>query len=320
MKAIITKTDHLSWQEIPAPAYSAEEVLVDVHATALNRADLMQRAGHYPPPSGASDILGLEVAGQIAALGDSVTGWQVGDRACALLAGGGYAEQVSVPAPLLMPIPDAWSYEKAAAVPEVFLTAFLNLFMEASLRAGETVLIHGGASGVGTAGIQLAKMAGCHVLSTAGTNEKTARCLELGAELAINYKNEDFAERIQAHTAGVDVILDIVGAAYLERNLKLLKLGGRLILISALSGGKAQLNLGALLGRRLRLIGSVLRSRSLTEKIEIKQKFMERFWPLLLTGAIQPVIDSIYPIEQVEEAHQRMAKNHNIGKIILRVR
>jgi tumor protein p53-inducible protein 3 len=326
MKAIIVQTGQkdnpLVWQEEPVPTHGDDEVLVDIHATALNRADLSQRAGKYPPPPGASDILGLEMAGQIAALGANVTGWQVGDRVCALLAGGGYAEQINVPHQMLMPIPGNWSYEQAAAVPEVFYTAFVNLFMEAGLQTGETVLIHGGASGVGTAAIQLAREAGCRVLITAGTNEKVARCTELGAELAINYKKEDFAERIQdyTHGDGVDVILDMVGAAYLERNIGLLKLRGRLVFIAVLSGTKAEINLAALMGRRLRLIGSVLRSRSVAEKIEIKQRFMEQFWPLLEQGTIQPVIDSVYPIEQANEAHQHMANNKNIGKIILKVR
>jgi len=326
MKAIVVQSDQenrpLIWQELPDPMYGPDEVLVDIHAAALNRADLMQRAGNYPPPPGASDILGLEMAGRIAGAGANVTGWQVGDRVCALLSGGGYAEQVSIAHQMLMPIPDNWSYEQAAAIPEVFYTAFVNLFMEAGLQQGETVLIHGGASGVGTAGIQLAREAGCRVFITAGTEEKVARCVDLGAELAINYKQEDFAERIEAHTngEGVDVILDMVGAAYLERNLRLMKLRGRLVFISMLSGATTEINLGALMGRRLRLIGSVLRSRSLAEKIEIKERFMQRFWPLLLDGTIQPIIDSVYPIEQANEAHRYMAENKNIGKIILQVR
>ncbi len=326
MKAIVVKTDQkdrpLAWEEVPSPTYGPEEALVEVHATALNRADLMQRAGKYPPPPGAPDILGLEMAGRIAALGANVTGWQVGDRVFALLPGGGYAQEVTVPSQMLMPIPNDWSYEQAAAVPEVFYTAFVNLFMEVGLQAGETTLIHGGASGVGTAAIQLARQAGCPVFITAGTDEKTAYCEKLGAELAINYKKEDFAERILDYTGGggVDVILDIVGAAYLERNIRLLKLKGRLVFIAMLSGAKTEINLGALQGRRLRLVGSVLRPRSLEEKVEIKERFMERFWPQLLDGTIQPIIDSVYPIEQANEAHQRMSENKNIGKIILTVR
>jgi len=326
MKAIVVQTEEegrpLAWQEVSPPDYAADEVLVDIHATALNRADLMQRAGNYAPPPGASDIIGLEVAGKVAVVGDAVTGWKVGDRVCALLTGGGYAEQVNVPYQMLMPIPDDWSYEQAAAIPEVFYTAYVNLFMEAALQKGETVLIHGGASGVGTAGIQLAHQAGCQVIVTAGIDEKTARCAELGADLAINYKTEDFAERILAYThgAGVDVIMDMVGAAYLERNLQLLKLRGRLVFISMLSGAKTEIHLGALMRNRLRLIGSLLRPRSVAEKAEIKERFMEQFWPMLLDGTIQPIIDSVYPIEQANEAHQHMAENKNIGKIILKVR
>jgi putative PIG3 family NAD(P)H quinone oxidoreductase len=326
MKAIVVQTEQennpLVWQEVPAPDYSADEVLVDVYAAALNRADLSQRAGNYPPPPGASPILGLDVAGRIAALGANVASWQVGDRVCALVTGGGYAEQVNVPAPLLMAIPEGWSYEQAAAVPEVFYTAYVNIFMEANLQPGETVLIHGAASGVGTAAIQLVREAGGRAIATAGTEEKAAYCTRLGAELAVNYKKGDFVERILAHTngQGVDVILDNVGAAYLERNIGLLKLRGRLVFIGTMSGSKAELNIGALMGRRLRLIGSVLRSRSLAEKVEIKEKFMAQFWPLLLNGIVEPIIDTVYPIEQANEAHQHMAANKNIGKIILKIR
>jgi putative PIG3 family NAD(P)H quinone oxidoreductase len=324
MKAIIVQTDRearpLQWQEVPDPTYAADEVLVDIYATALNRADLSQRAGNYPPPPGASDILGLEMAGRIAALGPEVEGWKVGDRVCALLPGGGYAERINVPYPMLMPLPDGWSFEQGAALPEVFFTAYLNLFMEAGLKEGETVLIHGGASGVGTAGIQLARQAGCRVLVTAGTEEKLARCRELGAELAINHKTDDFVERIKAHTGGVDVIMDMVGASYLEGNLQLLKTYGRLVFIATLGGSQAQLNLGLLMRQRLRLIGSVLRPRSVAEKVEIKRRFMEQFWPLLLDGTISPVIDSVYPVGQAMAAQERMAANLNIGKIILKVR
>lgn len=326
MNAIVIQTDQpnntLAWQEVPAPAYSADEVLVDIHATALNRADLVQRAGNYPPPPGASSILGLEMAGTIAAVGANVSSWQVGDRVCALLTGGGYAEQVNVPAPMLIPIPAGWSYEQAAAIPEVFYTAYVNLYMEANLQPGETVLVHGGASGVGTAAIQLLRQSGNPVFVTVGSAEKAARCMELGATLAINYKQEDFVERILVHTngQGVDMILDNIGASYFERNLKLLKLRGRLVFIATMGGSQTQLNIGALMGRRLRLIGSVLRGRSIPEKTEIKERFMAQFWPKLLDGTIQPTIDSIYPIEQANEAHQRMAENKNIGKIILKVR
>jgi putative PIG3 family NAD(P)H quinone oxidoreductase len=326
VKAIHVQTEKkgrpLAWQETEDPICGPDEVLVDIHATALNRADLVQRAGHYPPPPGAPDILGLDMAGPIAQLGENVTGWQVGDRVCALLAGGGYAERVAVPHQMLMPIPGDWSYEQAAGLPEVFLTAFVNLFMEANFQAGETVLMHGGASGVGTAAIQLIREAGGRMIVTASSDAKITRCRELGADLAINYQQEGFVERVQAFTAGegVDVIIDIVGAGYLERNLSLLKLKGRLVFISMLGGSQAEINLGALMGRRLQLIGSVLRSRSLAEKVVIKERFMDRFWPMLEDGTIQPVIDAVFPIEQANEAQQHMAENKNIGKIILKVR
>nr|HMN31141.1 zinc-binding dehydrogenase [Caldilineaceae bacterium] len=234
----------------------------------------------------------------------------------------GYAEQVAAPQAMLLPISHEWSFEQAAAMPEVFLTAFVNLFMEADLRAGDVVLVHGGASGVGTAAIQLFQASGNPVIVTASSPEKCAACLELGASLAINYKSEDFVEKSKEFTggAGVDVILDMVGAAYLQRNLSLLRLRGRLVFISMLSGGQTDINLGALMGRRLRLIGSVLRSRSLEEKVEIKERFMDLFWSQLEEGTIQPVIDAVYPIAEANDAHQRMAENRNIGKIVLTVR
>jgi tumor protein p53-inducible protein 3 len=326
MKAIVVDNTRpgypLNWTEVPSPSIAAGEVLVNIHAAALNRADLMQRAGNYPPPPGAPETLGLEMAGEIAALGPDVTGWQVGDRVCALLPGGGYGEQINVPNQMLIAIPEEWSYEQAAAIPEVFLTAYVNLFMEASLQPGETVLIHGGASGVGTAAIQLAHKKGCRVFVTAGTPEKTDFCRKLGAELAINYKTDDFAERIKEHTdeAGVDVILDMVGADYLARNINLLKLNGRLVFISTLSGSKSDIDLRYLMGKRLKLIGSVLRSRTLAEKIQINQHFLADFWNELLEGSVYPVIDSVYPIQEANQAHEQMRQNKNIGKIVLKVR
>lgn len=312
----------LLWQETNDPALAADEVLVEIHATALNRADLSQRAGNYPPPPGASEILGLEMAGVISALGANVAGWPVGERVCALLPGGGYAEQVAVPQQMLMPIPEGWSFVQAAAVPEVFLTAYVNLYMEANLQPGETVLVHGGASGVGTAAIQMCKQSGNPVFVTAGADDKCRRCEELGATLAVNYRTSDWAEAVRTATngAGVDVILDMVGANYLSQNVGLLRLKGRLVFISTLSGSRAEIDLRHLMGRRLRLIGSVLRSRSLAEKVEIKERFMQQFWPHLLSGEIVPVIDCVLPIQQANEAQQLMAENRNIGKIVLTVR
>lgn len=326
MKAIQVDTIRegrpLVWQDTTDPILTTDEVLVEIHATALNRADLMQRAGNYPPPPGASDIIGLEMAGVITQLGAKVQSWQVGDHVCALLPGGGYAEQVTVPQQMLMPIPNGWDFITAAGLPEVYLTAFVNLYMEANLQPGETVLVHGGASGVGTAAIQLLKASGNPIIVTAGSADKCAACTALGADLAINYRTEDFVERVRAFTngQGVDVIMDMVGADYLAKNLSLLRLKGRLVFISTLSGTKTEIDLRHLMGKRLRLIGSVLRSRALVEKVAIKENFMAKFWPLVEAGTLKPVIDAVYPIAQANAAHQQMAENRNIGKIILRVR
>ncbi len=326
MKAICVLSDEpgrpLAWSDAPDPVPGPAEVLVEVFATSLNRADLSQREGNYPPPAGASAILGLDVAGRIAWAGPDVRGWQPGDRVCALLGGGGYAEYVAVPQEMLMRVPENWSFEQAAALPEAFLTAFVNIFMEAAFEPGEVVLVHGGASGVGTSAIQLVREAGGHVLTTAGTQEKVARCRALGAELAINYRETDFATAVRDHTAGagVDIILDMVGASYLERNIGLLKLKGRLVFIATPSGAQAGLNIGALMGRRLRLIGSMLRGRAPAEKAGITRRFVNRFGQALEAGAVRPVIDSVYPIERAEEAHQRLASSAHTGKIVLKVR
>jgi putative PIG3 family NAD(P)H quinone oxidoreductase len=311
----------LAWQRVPDPTCGSEEVLVDVCATALNRADLFQRAGKYPPPSAASDILGLEIAGKVSVLGDKVGDWELGDRVCALLPGCGYAERVAVPTEMLMPIPKDWSYEQAASLPECFLTVFTNVYMEAGLQSGETILVHGGASGVGTAAIQLASITGNPIFVTAGSSEKVNACKQLGADLAINYRKHDFGDKVLSYTngKGVDVIMDIVAGSYMERNIQLLKSKGRLVVISTLGGVRTEIDLSVLMRRRARIIGSVLRSRSVSEKIEIKQRFMDYFWPHVLEGRIMPVIDSIYPISQAMLAHQHMKENRNIGKIVLKI-
>ncbi len=324
MKAIVvdsTSQGHpLKWEEVPDPEYGPDEVLVDIHATSVNRADLHQRAGRYSPLPGAPPYLGLEMAGIVAEVGEHVGEWQPGDRVCALLGGGGYAEQVTVSHQLLMRLPDEWDFITGAAVVEVFYTAFVNIFMEAGLQPGETLLVHGGASGVGTAAIQLARQAGCRVLVTASTQAKLDRCMELGAEFGVNYRERDFAEAILQHTDGVDVVLDIAGGEYLERNLRLLKLKGRLVVIALLAGAHAQIDLGVVQSKRLRLIGSLLRSRSLQEKTEIVKEFKKRFWPLLVEGKIEPIIDTVLSITQAEEAHQILEQNRNIGKVVLTVR
>ena len=325
MKAIVVKGDGqnpvLVWQEVADVAYGRDEVLVAVKATAVNRADLMQARGAYPPPAGASEILGLEMAGVIEAVGADVTDWQIGDRVCALLPGGGYAEKAAVPADMLMRLPDAWSFAQGTAVPEVWFTAFVNLFLEGDLKSGETVLIHAGASGVGTAAIQLAKAVGATVLVTAGAPEKLRRCRELGADLSINYKEEDFLTAVQEATngKGVDVILDPVGGSYLQRNVQALARFGRLVNIGLLGGAAGEMSVGLLLRNRLKLVGSTLRNRPLSEKIDITQQFSQRFWPSLATGDLHPIIDSTFPIADAQQAHTYVAADKNTGKVILLV-
>lgn len=323
MKAIVVYAEEaaprLVWQEVADPVVGAGEVLVRVRASAVNRADLLQARGGYAPPPGASPILGLEMAGDVLAVGSDVVGWQPGDRVCALLPGGGYAERVAVPHQMLLRLPPGWTYAQGAAVPEAWYTAFVNLFLEGNLQAGERALIHAGASGVGTAAIQLARAAGAEVYATAGTAAKTAQCQALGAALAVNYRQEDFAAAIQQATdgVGVDLILDPVGAAYLPRNLALLRPLGRLVSIGLLSGGQATLDMGLLLGKRLRLIGSTLRSRPLAEKIAITEQFRARFWSLLAAGEMSPVIDCAFPMPEAQAAHAYVRQNRNTGKVIL---
>ena len=324
MKAIIydanSDSHALSWQDVPDPVPGEGEVLIRVRAAGVNRADLSQRTGHYPPPPGASEILGLEVSGSVAQLGPGVSAAavEVGQEVCVLLSGGGYAEYVAAPAGLLMPVPEGWSITEAAGLPEVFLTAYLNLFLEAQLQAGETVLIHGGASGVGTAAIQLAREAGAHVFATAGTSEKVQMCESVGAT-AFNYHEADFAEALKEHADGVDVILDMVGQDYFARNLALLRTSGRLVVIATLSGTHAELDLRQLMGKRLTLKGSTLRSRPLEERTALTAAFRQRFGDALAEKRLQPVIDEVIPVQEAERAHQRMQKNLNIGKLVLQV-
>jgi tumor protein p53-inducible protein 3 len=325
MKAIVVKSENknsqLVWEEVPDIEPKPDEVLVDIRATAVNRADLLQAKGLYPPPPGESAILGLEMAGVVSAVGGQVQGHKIGDRVIGLLSGGGYAQQVAIHSRMLLQMPDGWSFIQGAAVPEVWLTAFSNLFMEAGLTSGQTVLIHAGGSGVGTAGIQMAREAGAIVYVTAGTAVKLDRCRELGAALGVNYKQQDFAEEIMAATQGlgVDIILDPIGGAYLSQNLDLLKENGRLVNIGLLGGGTAEINLGAVLGKSLRIIGTRLRSRPLAQKIEITRMFADRFWPMLEAGSLQPIIDSVFKIEDADTAHDYVKQNKNTGKVILEV-
>jgi tumor protein p53-inducible protein 3 len=312
----------LVWQEMPDPICGADDVLVDVHATALNRADLLQRAGNYPPPPGAPETLGLEMAGVVAAVGSHVRNCHVGDRVCALLPGGGYAEKVVIHHSQLIPMPSDWTFEEAAALPEAYLTAFVNLFLEARLQPGEIVLVHGGASGVGTAAIQILHNLGHKVIVTVGSDEKAEACRALGAVLAINYRSENFVEAVNAFTGGqgVDVIMDMVGASYFDQNFGVLKVRGRIVFIATLGGNQINLDIGKLMRKRARLIGSVLRPRTINEKQEIKDAFMNRCWHLIQRGALRPVIDTTFPIAEANAAHARMASNENIGKIVLKVR
>jgi len=286
---------------------------IDVRTAGVNRADLLQREGKYPPPPGASEILGLECAGVVAE--SDASGFAVGDRVMALLAGGGYAEEVVVDAGSAMHVPPVLSDEEAGALPEVFLTAFLNVFKLAGAKAGETLLVHGGGSGVGTAATTLAKLAGLRVIVTAGSREKCERCLAHGADVAINYREEDFVERARP----VDIVLDHIGARYLGRDLQALAVGGRVVVIGSMGGpGTIELDVNALLGKRQQIIGSTLRARPPAEKAEIVASFLARFGDDLAAGRVRPVIDSVFPMAEMEQAHERMRGDH-FGKIVLRL-
>jgi tumor protein p53-inducible protein 3 len=325
MKAIVVtpghRTPRLIWAEVPEVVIGSAEVLVDVRATAVNRADLLQARGLYPPPPGASQILGLEVAGVVTATGAAVEGWKAGDRVLGLVDGGGYAERAAVHSGLLLRLPEGWSFAQGAAIPEVWLTAFLNLFIEGGLTAGQTVLIHAGASGVGTAAIQMAHEAGAVVFATAGSEAKRNTCRDLGASLAIDYRTRDFAVDILAHTSGkgVDLILDPVGGAHLGRNLSVLTPGGRLVMIGLMGGSRSEIDLGLVLGKSLRLIGSRLRHRPVSEKTHIIRAFAEQYWPLFTAGRLHPVIDRVFPIPQAEAAHAFVRENRTIGKVVLEI-
>jgi NADPH2:quinone reductase len=307
--------------ERPQPAAGPGEVLVKVAAAGVNRPDVMQRKGAYPPPPGASDIPGLEVAGTVAGVGAGVHIWRAGDRVCALVAGGGYAEYCVAPAPQCLPVPDRLDLTHAAAIPETFFTVWTNVFERGHLEAGQSVLIHGGSSGIGTTAIQLARSFGARVFATAGSAEKCAACERLGAERAINYREQDFVAAIHALTGGrgVDLILDMVGGEYVPRNLELLAADGRLVQIALIGGAKAQINMAAVLQRRLTVTGSTLRPRSVAEKGAIADALRERVWPLLESGAIAPVIFQTFPLRDAASAHRVMESGAHIGKLVLTV-
>lgn len=315
-------TEVLTLSDLPSPEPAAGEVVIDVVAAGVNRADLLQRQGHYPPPPGASEILGLEVSGVISAVGADVTEWSTGQECVALLAGGGYAEQVAVPVGQVLPVPAGVSLADAAALPEVAATVWSNLWGTVRLRRGELLLIHGGASGIGTMAIQLATAIGARVAVTAGSAEKLQACADLGAELTINYRTDTFEERVREHTdgRGADVILDVVGAKYLDRNIRALAPDGRLVVIGMQGGTTGELNLARLLATRGSVHATSLRARSVAEKSGIVAGLCEHVWPLIGSGRVRPVLDSRFPLADVARAHERLDSGEHIGKVLLDVR
>ncbi|RAV07830.1 NAD(P)H-quinone oxidoreductase [Mycolicibacterium sp. GF69] len=322
MHAIVAGPEgRLSWQEVPDVAPEADELLIKVATAGINRADLLQAVGKYPPPPGASEILGLEVSGTVAAVGDNVSEWSVGQQVCALLAGGGYAEYVAVPAGQVMPLPASVSLHEAAGLPEVACTVWSNLVMTAGLTAGQLMLVHGGASGIGTHAIQVGRALGCRVAVTAGSAQKLDLCAELGAEVTINYRDEDFVERIGAE-GGADVILDIMGAAYLDRNIDALGHDGRLVIIGMQGGVKAELNIGKLLGKRAGVIATALRARPVSghgSKSEVVAEVVANVWPMVERGEIRPIIGAEYPVQEAGAAHELLQSGEVSGKVLLRV-
>ena len=325
MHAIVVDSAHrLTWQEVPDVSPGAGEVVVQVSAAGLNRADLLQAAGNYPPPPGASDILGLEVSGTIAAVGENVDRWSIGQPVCALLAGGGYAEYVAVPEGQVMPVPETVELSQAAALPEVACTVWSNLVMTAGLSAGQTVLLHGGASGIGTHAIQVARALDCRVAVTAGSSSKLDLCSELGAEILINYRDEDFVEKIREATdgAGANVILDIMGAAYLDRNVDALANDGRVVIIGMQGGVKGELNVAKLLGKRAGVIATALRGRPVrgpSSKSEVVSAVVENVWPMVADGRVRPIIGAEFPIQEAAAAHELLNSGDVSGKVLLRV-
>ena len=325
MRAITVRepgdADQLVLTEVPEPAPRPGEVLLDVVAAGVNRADIMQRQGHYAPPPGASEYPGLEVSGRIAALGEGVDGWQVGDEVCALLDGGGYAERVAAPVGQLLPVPHGVTLQDAAALPEVTATVWSNVFLVANIQPGQVLLVHGGSSGIGTMAIQLAKAVGAHVAVTAGSAEKLEACRALGAEMLVDYKQEDFVERVRELSGGhgADVVLDNMGAKYLGRNIEVLATNGRLVTIGLQGGRKAELDMGMLLARRGAVIATTLRARPATEKAAIIAAVREHVWPLIESGDVRPVVHSRHPLARAADAHREMEASRHIGKILLTV-
>ena len=309
----------MSVTDLPDPEPAPGEVVLDVVAAGVNRADLLQRQGHYPPPPGTSDVLGLECSGRVAALGEGVTGWSVGDEACALLTGGGYAGKVAVPVGQLAPVPDGVDLVTAAALPEVGATVWSNVFMGAGLQRGETLLVHGGAGGIGTMAIQLGHALGARVATTAGSASKLARCSELGADVLVNYSEQDFVEVVKAATDGhgADVVLDFLGASYLARNLDVLATGGRLVVIGLQGGARAELDLARLLTKRAAVLATTLRARPPAEKATIMAGVVEHVWPLVAEKVVRPVVHARLPLDSVRNAHLLMERSEHVGKVLL---
>jgi putative PIG3 family NAD(P)H quinone oxidoreductase len=325
MHAIVAESsDQLVWQEVPDVSVGPGEVLIKVAAAGVNRADVLQAAGKYPPPPGASEIIGMEVSGVVAEVGEGVTEWTVGQEVCALLSGGGYAEHVAVPAGQVLPIPDGVDLIDAAGLPEVACTVWSNLVLTAHLGNGQLLLMHGGASGIGSHAIQVARALGARVAVTAGSAEKLEVCRELGADITINYRDEDFVARLreESDSKGADVIFDIMGAAYLDRNIDALAIDGQLVIIGMQGGIKGELNIGKLMAKRARVIGTTLRARPVTgpnSKTEIVQAVTASVWPMIAEGKVRPIIGARMPIEQAGAAHQDLVASKVTGKIVLTV-
>ncbi|KAL3627674.1 hypothetical protein CASFOL_029037 [Castilleja foliolosa] len=323
MKAIVIAEpggpEILQLREVEDPKVEDDEVLIRIAATALNRADTLQRQGKYPPPKGSSEYLGLECSGTVQSVGKNVHRWKIGDQVCALLGGGGYAEKVAVPARQILPVPAGISLEDAGSLPEVACTVWSTVFMMSHLSKGETFLIHGGSSGIGTFAIQLAKYHGVKVFVTAGSEEKLAACKDLGADVCINYKTEDFVSRVKAETGGqgVDVILDSIGAPYLQKNLESLNINGRLFVLGLMGGSVAEINLATMLSRRLTLQSAGLRTRSPENKAQIVSEVEKNVWPAIAAGKIKPVVYKSLPLAEAAEAHRLMESSNHIGKIVL---
>lgn len=307
----------LVWAEVADPRAAAGEVLLDVAATAVNRADVLQRQGRYPPPPGAPPYPGLECAGTVAALGEGVVGWEVGQQACALLAGGGYAQKVAVPASQLLPVPAGVDLVTAATLPEAACTVWSNLVMEAGLTAGQVLLVHGGASGIGTMAIQVGRALGARVAVTAGSQRKLRRCAELGAEVLVSYREDDFVTVVRERTGGADVVLDVVGGPYLGRNLDVLAPDGTLVVIGLQGGTRAELDLGRLLAKRARVVGTTLRARPVEQKARIVAEVVTHVWPMLERGLVRPVVDRVLPLPEVSQAHRALEAGEHVGKIAL---